>query len=62
MENRVIIYKRIKELKKEIDNYYNLLNLDNNDSMEKFYRNKIAELQAIKNLNEAIYYGTGKSQ
>ena len=59
-DHRLIIYKRIQELKLEIKRYQDLL--DDDPEHGEYYENRINELEAVKNFNEAIYYETGALQ
>ena len=61
-ESRLIIYRRIEELKKKIaladKQIYAACSTDSKEA----YRKKRSSLVSAKMLNEAIYYGSGEIQ
>lgn len=59
-EHRVIIYERIKELKAEIDRYMEYMEADKIN--ERYYKEKIRDLETLKNYNECLYYETWNLQ
>lgn len=59
MENRVIIYNRIRELEKEIAKYNGLLFKENIDQLRDYYESKIKDLESLKMFNEMLYHNSG---
>ena len=57
--HQIILFKRITELKKDIDMYQRMLE-KYPDS--RIYKDKLRDLQHLKDFNEAIYFKTGAVQ
>ena len=61
-EARLIIYRRIQELVKQISDTEVQIFVANSKRMKDIYKKKLSGLVAAKMLNESIYYGTGTEQ
>lgn len=58
LEPRVLIYMRIKEIEEDIARNKKLLYAAHTKDIRKMYEDRIARLESLKQINQAIFYQT----